>query len=238
MLGDRGPFIPQLTNPMISQGQMIYGDTDGSPLALPIGNNGEVLTLVSGLPNWEPGGSGGSASAYGPSMKPGIFYHDNGALGQNTTAILNFMTWTPIVFGRSCTLDTIGIAISTGVASAIARVGLYEDTEGYPGALLLTVSNNIDCSTSGPKTVTVNQAVLVGIRYWAGVVFQGATPDYQGWTADTSGAASITNSTPNVSVSGVPRRAGVSGALPNPASPDGGNFPLSPWPAILLKASS
>jgi hypothetical protein len=42
-----------MTNPMAASGDMIYGGTAGAPTALAKGTDGEILTLVSGLPSWE-----------------------------------------------------------------------------------------------------------------------------------------------------------------------------------------
>lgn len=54
-----------MANPMRAAGDMIYGGTSGVARRLPVGTNGEVLTLVAGLPSWEAGGGGGGG---GPSF--------------------------------------------------------------------------------------------------------------------------------------------------------------------------
>lgn len=47
-----------LANPMTTLGDIITADTGGVPQALPVGANGEVLTVVSGEPAWQaPSGS-------------------------------------------------------------------------------------------------------------------------------------------------------------------------------------
>jgi hypothetical protein len=64
-----GTFV----NPMTADGDMIYEGLAGSPpvlgpLRLPIGTTGQVLTVVAGLPVWQPatgGGGGGVTSVYG-----------------------------------------------------------------------------------------------------------------------------------------------------------------------------
>lgn len=48
-----------MANPMRAAGDMIYGGTSGVARRLPIGTNGEVLTLVAGIPSWEAGSGGG-----------------------------------------------------------------------------------------------------------------------------------------------------------------------------------
>jgi hypothetical protein len=43
-----------MSNPMTASGDIIYGGTAGAPTALAKGTDGKILTLVSGLPSWEP----------------------------------------------------------------------------------------------------------------------------------------------------------------------------------------
>lgn len=50
-----------LANPMTAAGDIIIGGTGGTPTRLAKGTNGYVLTLVSGIPAWAPGGGGGGA---------------------------------------------------------------------------------------------------------------------------------------------------------------------------------
>lgn len=47
-------------SPMTTSGDIIYGGASGTGTRLAKGTDGEVLTLVSGLPSWETGGGGGS----------------------------------------------------------------------------------------------------------------------------------------------------------------------------------
>lgn len=51
-----------MANPMTAAGDLISGGTSGTPEALPVGDEGDVLTVVSGAPAWATptGGSGGS----------------------------------------------------------------------------------------------------------------------------------------------------------------------------------
>lgn len=50
-----------MSNPMTAEGDLIIGDTDGAPIALPIGDDGEVLSVVSGALAYVPASSGGVA---------------------------------------------------------------------------------------------------------------------------------------------------------------------------------
>lgn len=51
-----------MTNPMTTDGDMIVGGTSGDPDRLPIGTNGQVLTVVGGAPEWASGGGGGAVT--------------------------------------------------------------------------------------------------------------------------------------------------------------------------------
>lgn len=58
-------FLTNLTGLSYANGDILYYNS-GSLQRLPIGTNTEVLTVVSGLPSWEPGGSG-SGDVVGPA---------------------------------------------------------------------------------------------------------------------------------------------------------------------------
>lgn len=49
-----------LENPMTTAGDMIVGGASGAPERLPIGSNGDVLSVVAGVPTWGTGGGGGA----------------------------------------------------------------------------------------------------------------------------------------------------------------------------------
>ena len=54
-------FVTGLVNQTYSTGDILY--YNGTEFVrLPAGTNGHVLTLVAGIPDWEPGGGGGGGS--------------------------------------------------------------------------------------------------------------------------------------------------------------------------------
>lgn len=46
-----------LTNPMTTQYDLILGGVSGTPTRLPVGSNGQVLAIVSGIPTWSASGA-------------------------------------------------------------------------------------------------------------------------------------------------------------------------------------
>lgn len=50
---------PVLLNPMTTEGDLIVGDVGGVPIRLPAGSDGDVLSIVGGVPTYTSGGGGG-----------------------------------------------------------------------------------------------------------------------------------------------------------------------------------
>ncbi len=50
---------PAGTSPITTEGDIIVGDSSGDPDRLPVGNEGEVLTVVGGVPAWAAASGGG-----------------------------------------------------------------------------------------------------------------------------------------------------------------------------------
>lgn len=95
------------------------------------------------------------------------------ALALSTTALVAD-TWyaTPFVTpARSCTVDRIGVYVTTGVASAKLRLGIYSNSDGggtsYPKTKLYG-SGELDVSSSSTAvTDTPNLALDPRTLYWA-----------------------------------------------------------------------
>lgn len=66
-------------------------------------------------------------------------------------------------------IDQIGVAVSTGVASATVRVLIYATgADGWPSDLLYE-SASLDCSSAGYKSVALDFTFEAGTQYWLGV---------------------------------------------------------------------
>ena len=81
----------------------------------------------------------------------------------------NFMSLSPFIPANDITISNISIQVTTGVASALAKILVYADVNGRPNGLLIE-SVDIDCSTLGPKIYTVAYTFKAGETYWIGTI--------------------------------------------------------------------
>jgi len=129
---------------------------------------------------------------------------------QTLVLTLNELRACPLPVGKAVTLDRIGLEVTTAVATAVVRLGIYaDDGNGYPGALVLD-AGTIDASTTGFKEIVINQALAAGL-YWLVGVAQTAAPTVRA----TSGAVpGLSVATSQSTLAGAYTQAGVTGALP------------------------
>lgn len=95
----------------------------------------------------------------------------------------------PLVIGARVKADAIHFEVTTGVATAVARVGLYRNTgpgRKYPSTLLID-SGEKDCSTSGVKSTTGLGVVLAPGLYWVCYIAGVETPTVRAILTSTAG---------------------------------------------------
>jgi hypothetical protein len=100
-------------------------------------------------------------------------YYDNAfqATGSGTLAgVANRLDLAPFYTSSKLRIDQIGIAVSTAVASSLAKVVIYSsDSDGWPDTLLYEGDSDLDCSTTGYKFHTLDFTFDSGRQYWLGV---------------------------------------------------------------------
>jgi hypothetical protein len=144
------------------------------------------------------------------------YYYPNGP----TTPVahtLNDLVATPIWLPGGITVDRLGVEVTTAVATAVYRLGIYRDAGGIPGALLVD-GGTVDCSTTGNKTVTISQAINDPGLYWLAGSPQVAVATIRGIT-HAPGLLALASGLANPPATGGHggySRTGVSGALPDP----------------------
>ena len=117
----------------------------------------DIKALVGGLTGFHspfPLASGQKTSAFlsGAALSGGI------SVAERAMAI-------PYMPAQNITTSDLYINVSSGAAGALARVYIYSDLNLYPDQLLFQ-SANIDCSTSGIKTLTTTFNFDFGKVYW------------------------------------------------------------------------
>ena len=80
-----------------------------------------------------------------------------------------------VYFDASITVDRIGSDVTTAAAASTLRWVIYQDSNGYPGALVLDTGAVGDSTTTGWKEATITQTLAAG-KYWFGCIAQGGNP--------------------------------------------------------------
>lgn len=143
--------------------------------------------------------------------RAGAYLQPGAALTTNAPA-LNTMVLVPVLVQGRRTFDQIACEVSTaGGAGGLTRLGIYEaDANGLPWSLILdagTVAN----TTTGAKTLVINQTLGPGL-YWLAIVNQTAAATYRAISA--SQIIVPATSLGNNSGVGYSHSGAVSGGLP------------------------
>lgn len=88
-----------------------------------------------------------------------------------TTFAANRLDYCPFIPVQDVVVDRIDVEVSAVVAASFARLAIYSDTSGSPGALLRDGTLPIDCAIAGLKSATVSSVTLsAGTVYWLAVL--------------------------------------------------------------------
>jgi len=109
--------------------------------------------------------------AYGVGAVSGS-YVDQGIAAANSgtlaTAANRFDVFPMVPYG-DVTIDIIGVAVSTAVASALVKIVVYDSNAlGMPGELLFE-GTNLDAGSTGYKSSAFSHTFKAGRVYWLGV---------------------------------------------------------------------
>jgi hypothetical protein len=134
----------------------------------------------------------------------------------------------PIYLNRDMTFDRIGVEVVSTSASGteVVRMGIYEDDDGKPGALILD-AGTVSGTSTGIKEITLNPVLsLTKGRYWlAGcaqsttgwITFRVPSPTLIQKCPIDGKANSITNGTYAMGYASNTNSGAGSNGLPNPA---------------------
>lgn len=171
--------IPPTT--VSTKGDLIAGTGGGAYAARSVGTDGYVLTADSAEATgmkWAAAHGGYQDFAHPGTSEYESWFAANCATHTAFSAqalVANRLYAMPFVAaGRAgCTLDRLGINVTTG-STGNARLGIYNDSGGYPGSLLVDAGTVVTTNIA-VVTATISQALVPGNRYWL-VYVSDATP--------------------------------------------------------------
>ena len=144
----------------------------------PGGTAGQALIKGTGTDydvSWGAVGGGGLSTptpvAAVPQAAGTYFSASIGAVSTGTIAqAANRLEFYPFIPARDISIDELALDVSTGVASSLARAGIYSDNNGQPSALLRGTAD-LNCATTGAKAEAVSALALTkGTTYWLAVL--------------------------------------------------------------------
>lgn len=108
------------------------------------------------------------------SIMPATFYvpvapgGSTSSVSSPTTSVMYAIPWVP---ARTGTITAVGLNVTTGVASSVLRLGIYNNGAGIPGTLLADWGT-VSAATSGMKTITGLSTAFDAKIYWVVAVAQ------------------------------------------------------------------
>jgi hypothetical protein len=84
----------------------------------------------------------------------------------------------PFVCPKTVTADMISVYCTTSVGSGALRLGIYSDTNGEPGTLLLD-AGTVDTSSTGLRYINISQSLTGGVLYWLAAIGNNATHQFR-----------------------------------------------------------
>lgn len=169
-------------------------------------------------PRFSAGGGGGGAA---PITRTGFYSYPLGDISLAGTFSLanDCACYVPFEVAEGRAFDRIGLQMhwSGPQADTLVRLGIYENDDGDPGALVLD-AGTVDTSTTGTKEITIAETLTPGL-YWLAAAHQGVgtgtvvmigTGSVSPIPAPSTGYLAQNNG-------GWKDAAGPAGALPDPA---------------------
>jgi hypothetical protein len=97
----------------------------------------------------------------------------------------------PLIISKATNIDRIGFRITTALANSLLDFALYADNGNiFPGALVASLGT-VACTSIGFKSLTVNQALAVGLHWLCFWTKLAPSFTMQGLAAYSPGAAQI-----------------------------------------------
>lgn len=119
---------------------------------------------------------------------PGVISSNNDGVSQETISDGDLYL-IPTTVGIDFSVDQLAVDVATAQTGANVRIVVYDDDGTLSPNNLLHETSNIDCSSSGNKTISVTGLSLeAGVVYWFGMlgVHSGTAPTMRAWDGTTA----------------------------------------------------
>lgn len=124
------------------------------------------------------------------------YYHLGGYIGSQTTqsATVGRVYFTPFWVPVRRTFDRVGLNVNTAATAAsgsVLRLGIYANSGGNPGSLILDAGTPVSTETTGAKEFTISQTLDPGL-YWTAALVTVATCTLTAYTQITPFSSNLT----------------------------------------------
>jgi hypothetical protein len=183
-------------------GDLLVGSAADTLARLSMGTASQVLRVNSGATGLEyatPSAGGGKPTA---AFASGFWTSIPGYTDSALACAQDVPFAAPIVTDQAMTITRLGIEVtSAGGSGSVVRLGIYADSDGLPGSLVLD-AGTINGTSATYQEITISQALSASTRYWLMVVAQvggnvsvrsarGGSPVPQAYTTTTNEAGSL-----------------------------------------------
>jgi hypothetical protein len=178
------PTLVSGTNVKTINGSSVLGSGNISvqpTLTLTTTGTSGAATLVGdtlNIPQYSGGSGGGLQGAqiqFSNTQGQALFGFNaaiNSATGGTVIPTASRLDVYPLTPNKTLTNVSLTITVATLGVGALARLVVYSDVNGFPTTKLYE-STNIDCSTTGDKTVLTGLTFTAGTTYWLGFYSNG-----------------------------------------------------------------
>ena len=184
-----------------------------------------MLLALSGMEEVSDGWRATQAVEEGELLIPphisGRYYGSSFMVGAFSARVITLVVDTlyamPFLTDETRAFDRISIQVTTaGAAGKLARLGIYSDSGGLPGALVLD-AGTVSVASTGGKEININQTLTPG-WYWL-VCLSDGTPILRSYEVGTQLGWLGFNTGTDVTYHGGMTVAQAYGALPDPFTP-------------------
>jgi hypothetical protein len=188
----RARDVANIDGLLTTTGDTYYASAAGTPARLGIGTSAQVLTVAAGVPSWATAASGGSWTAYTPTLTGWTlgngtlvgFYNNDGKTvnvaasvkwGSTTSAAGNLYLSLPVAadltLGGTFLFNVYqagGVGVATDFnADTYYQLGGYVTGTTTMRIILTNGANNSGVAVSIPFTWAVNDMMIISITYKA-----------------------------------------------------------------------